>query len=259
MRAAKESGHIPAGAFYFKIARPELNAQNINGVYQSDGSLSETMEDKLAAEERKTYLLDGVLLNNRQVANAIDHSEGQSDVVPAKKKDGVFADSFKTGKYLDEEDFNEYLAEVEEIVNDMCRNLEDGNIEVHPKMTAQRQSSCTYCSYRGICRFDKSVPGFRMAVQRIPPSGRRSTEIQFRSTAVSVSDKRSFSSPSVTVLSGMFLETTYIGCGNASPSPFRCPTVYLISPRCCPRTFPFISIKSPGRCFLPEYDSIKPA
>jgi len=162
MRAAKESGHIPAGAFYFKIARPELNAQNINGVYQSDGSLSETMEDKLAAEERKTYLLDGVLLNNRQVANAIDHSEGQSDVVPAKKKDGVFADSFKTGKYLDEEDFNEYLAEVEEIVNDMCRNLEDGNIEVHPKMTAQRQSSCTYCSYRGICRFDKSVPGFRM-------------------------------------------------------------------------------------------------
>ena len=162
MRAAKESGHIPAGAFYFHVDRPSLNADKITDITGENGQPSETLKKKLAAEERKTYLMDGVMMNTAPVANAIDNNDGKSDVVPATKKEGIFSDSRETGKYLSEEEFTEYTGQVEKMVDAMCAGLESGNIEIHPKMTSNKTSSCTYCDYRGICKFDRSVPGYRM-------------------------------------------------------------------------------------------------
>ena len=59
---------------------------------------------------------------------------------------------------ISEEDFAQLRDAVTAKTVEICRNLAEGNIDIHPMKTKER-SACTYCEYKGICRFDTVFEG----------------------------------------------------------------------------------------------------
>ena len=57
-----------------------------------------------------------------------------------------------------EEDFEKLREEITKKVRDICADLAEGKIDIHPMKTGDR-SACTYCNYKGICRFDTVFEG----------------------------------------------------------------------------------------------------
>ncbi len=147
LQAACDNRKKPAGVFYFKIKDPVV-----------DFSYKDVDEEALEKEIRKSFKLDGIMVDDPEVIHGIaGEFEGFSEIVPIKNtKEGVK----NTGKegLLTEEEFEKLQEVVGEKVKELCRDLTDGKIDVHPMKTKER-SACTYCSYKGICRFDTAFEG----------------------------------------------------------------------------------------------------
>ena len=54
---------------------------------------------------------------------------------------------------LSETEFEALTETVSQKVTELCRDLAAGKIDIEPMKTRDR-SACTYCQYKGICRFD---------------------------------------------------------------------------------------------------------
>lgn len=137
----------PAGVFYFKIKEPSVD------VSQKDMD-AETLEKEI----KKTFKLDGIMVDDPQVIRAIAGDfDGFSEIVPIRAtKDGIK----NTGKggLLSAEDFADLQKAVTEKIRQACGDLAEGKIDVHPMKTKDR-SACTFCRYKGICRFDTVFEG----------------------------------------------------------------------------------------------------
>lgn len=149
LAAACEKQRKPAGVFYFKITEPMLDATGKDW----DG-------EELAREIRKNFKLNGVMVDDPQVIQSIagDFS-GFSEIVPLRAgKEKITG----TGKenLISEEDFEELREAVTAKAVEICRNLAEGRIDIHPMKTKDK-SACTYCEYKGICRFDTVFEGCR--------------------------------------------------------------------------------------------------
>ncbi len=147
MQAACTKNRKPAGVFYFKIKEPMV-----------DFSQKEPDRETLEKEIRKSFRLDGVMVDDPQIIKDIaGEFEGFSEIVPIRNtKEGIK----NTGKegLMSPEDFHELQEAVEEKIKEAAKKLMEGNIEAHPMKTAQT-SACAYCSYKGICRFDTIFEG----------------------------------------------------------------------------------------------------
>ena len=147
LEASLEGKRRPAGVFYFNISEPMIDMS------------AKTVDDaEIADKIKKSFKLNGVVVNDPEVIRDVagDFS-GYSDILPVRSgKDGVVP----TGSegLLSEEEFNELRGAVIEKVRSICADLAEGRIDIHPMKTGQR-SACTYCSYRGICRFDTVFDG----------------------------------------------------------------------------------------------------
>ncbi len=147
LQAACEERKKPAGVFYFKITEPMV-----------DSSDKEFDAEELAREIRKNFKLNGVMVDDPGVIQSIagDFS-GYSEIVPLRTgKDKISGTGKET--LISEEDFAELRDAVMSKTVEICRNLADGNIDIHPMKTKER-SACTYCDYKGICRFDTVFEG----------------------------------------------------------------------------------------------------
>ena len=142
LQAACEKDKKPAGVFYFRIKEPmtELTPDKLD---------QETVEKEI----RKSFKLDGILVDDPVVIGDIaGEFQGFSEIVPIRAtKDGV-KNSGKEG-LVPEQDFVELQHVVFDKIKEACQNLMDGKITAHPMKTST-QSACTYCQYKGICRFD---------------------------------------------------------------------------------------------------------
>lgn len=147
LQAACGSERKPAGVFYFRIRDPIV-----------DFSHQELDEEKLENEIRKAFKLDGVMIDDPQVIHDIAGDfTGFSQIVPLKKtKEGIKS----TGRegLMAEEDFEKLRQAVAARVRQACEDLTAGRIDIHPMKTKDR-SACTYCDYKGICRFDTVFEG----------------------------------------------------------------------------------------------------
>ena len=149
LKAAQENGRKPAGVFYFLIGDPRVDLT---------GTEREKISEKISKEMKKFFRLNGIMVDDDSIINGIaGEFDGYSDIVPLRKgKDGVKATS--EGFLLNEEEFAELQADVDQQIEKLCRQLADGRISITPKKTA-KESPCTYCEYKGICRFDLNFPG----------------------------------------------------------------------------------------------------
>ena len=116
------------------------------------------IKEKLENEIRKAFKLDGVMIDDPQVIHDIAGDfTGFSQIVPLKKtKEGIKS----TGRegLMAEEDFAKLRQAVAARVRQACEDLTAGRIDIHPMKTKDR-SACTYCDYKGICRFDTAFEG----------------------------------------------------------------------------------------------------
>lgn len=140
----------PAGIFYFKLDEPIFNASDWE---------SEQIEDKIKAEFRKSFKLDGVLVNETDVIESIagDFS-GSSDIVPVRRnKEGLLVGTGKD-KLLTREEFTELQNAVDSKISELCGQLAQGNVEVAPRKSGN-ETACKYCMYQSICKFDLAFEG----------------------------------------------------------------------------------------------------
>ena len=147
LEASIEKTRRPAGVFYFNISEPMI-----------DMSARTVDEEEIADKVKKSFKLNGVIVDDPDVIrNVAGDFTGYSEILPLRKgKDGIAA----TGSegLLSEGDFEELRDAVNKKVRDICADLVEGRIDIHPMKTGER-SACTYCSYKGICRFDTVFDG----------------------------------------------------------------------------------------------------
>jgi len=147
LQAACGSKRKPAGVFYFKIKEPSV-----------DLSQKDVEKETLEREVRKSFKLDGIMVDDPDVINSIaGEFSGFSEIVPIKNTKEGIKSSGKEG-LLSEEDFEKLREAVADKVKEVCEKLSEGNIDVHPMKTKER-SACTFCRYKGICRFDTIFEG----------------------------------------------------------------------------------------------------
>lgn len=141
LRAAMEEKREPAGAFYFHISMPSVDA----GALANDRD-SQAFKDKLEDEIRKSFMMDGAMVSD-------------PDVVEAIAGDDTHVVSLKSGKNLyTQTEFADFQEQVNAKIDQMCQELVGGNISISP-LKIKENTACKYCDYKGICMFDNRLEG----------------------------------------------------------------------------------------------------
>lgn len=141
---------VPAALLYYHIDDPTVETP----VELSEEELNEEILGKLR--------MNGVVNAQPDIVERLDrYMQDKSDVIPVeKKKDGSFSarSSVMTG---------EELKLISDYVNDKVKNIGreilDGSIDVNPYEKGTNEA-CTYCAYKKVCGFDRSIPGYEKRI-----------------------------------------------------------------------------------------------
>lgn len=156
LEAALGSERKPAGVFYFHISEPMVNMTDKGNPFGSPEA-----ENKLKKELAKEFKLNGILVDDPEVIrNIAGDFEGFSDIIPARlSKDGNYTSASRTEEQvLTEDQFSSLRNQVTETVSEKVAELLRGRVDINPMKTKDR-SACTFCQYKGICRFDTIFEG----------------------------------------------------------------------------------------------------
>lgn len=141
LRAAMEEKREPAGAFYFHISEPSIDA----GSLSADRN-SQQFKDKLEDEIRKSFMMDGAMVSDPDVVQAIAGEDTR--VVPVKSGKNLYSPT----------EFAVFQQQVDAKIDKMCQELVGGNISISP-LKIKENTACKYCDYKGICMFDNRMEG----------------------------------------------------------------------------------------------------
>ncbi len=141
LRAAMEEKREPAGAFYFHISEPSIDAGAIAGDRESQG-----FKDKLEDEIRKSFMMDGAMVSDPDVVEAIAGDDTR--IVPLKSGKNLYTPT----------EFADLQEQVNNKIEKMCKELVEGNISISP-LKIKENTACKYCDYKGICMFDNRMEG----------------------------------------------------------------------------------------------------
>lgn len=132
----------PIGAFYISLK---------DEIENFGDSIAD--EEKLAASLDKKFALDGILLDtDGKALTLMDRdSNGKTSSIVRNRK------SYKISK----EDFAKLSDFIKNMVKDLIKDIKAGKINLAPLREDKNYSSCTYCDYKGICKFDKTIDSFR--------------------------------------------------------------------------------------------------
>ncbi len=139
---------VPAGILYFHLDDPMTEGEECSDEEIFQEILSDMRPNGLVNLEQEAWLhMDRDLLSNRK-----------SDVVPVTlKKDLTIS---KTGTAAaSTEDFNQLRQYVGEVIDSSAKKMLGGDIRVNPYRLGDR-TGCDYCSFRGMCGFDRRMPGY---------------------------------------------------------------------------------------------------
>lgn len=131
LRAAYENGMKPGGAYYFKS--------------------TENLRKSIASEE-SIYKMQGLSCLSDEYINSLDIDDKESTIV-AKI-------SSRTNSAMKVEEFETFMEDMNSRIDSLCRDIEDGKIEIRPKKYGNK-TGCDYCHFNGICKFDTRLKGNR--------------------------------------------------------------------------------------------------
>ncbi|MEG0863153.1 MAG: PD-(D/E)XK nuclease family protein [Clostridia bacterium] len=131
----------PAGAFYFYVADP---------LVESDTDLAPIVEAKL----RDVFQLRGITLTDVEILNAMDAGDVPCVLPSVYLKSGELR---KTAKALNMPQMLALLEHARQVAAQLASELFSGTNAITPTLDAGR-SSCDYCDFKPICRFDTEAP-----------------------------------------------------------------------------------------------------
>jgi ATP-dependent helicase/nuclease subunit B len=142
-----KEGHHPAGTFYFRVDDPVIKTDLPSN------------EEKIRESINNELKLRGLILNDIEIIESMDHNIGNSSaVIPVKyNKDGS---PRKSDNILARTEFKQLLEYINQQTVDISEEILEGNIKAEPRKFASEDLPCKYCDYKSICRFDKKVKGF---------------------------------------------------------------------------------------------------
>ena len=109
--------------------------------------------DKLKSLEtlkKDNLRLSGYTNSNETIMSLLDSNYKDSKMIKGLrfKKDGSF---YSTSKVLSNEEMNNLIIKVNEIIDDVIKNIVEGNFNINPKVLGGKNISCTYCKFKDIC------------------------------------------------------------------------------------------------------------
>lgn len=143
-----EKNIVSAAILYYHVADPLVEA---------DGKESpEDLNNRILMELRTK----GVVNSREDIIEKLDHFVGsKSDAIPVeKKKDGTLG---ARSSVMSSEELSLVSSYVSSKVRSIGREILDGHKACSPYEQGDR-SACTFCSYKKVCGFDVSVPGYEM-------------------------------------------------------------------------------------------------
>ncbi|MFI3201109.1 MAG: helicase-exonuclease AddAB subunit AddB [Eubacteriales bacterium] len=139
----------PAAILYYHVNDPLIDLKGEN-----------YSEEKIAESIREKLQMKGLVNADLEVIEKLDGSKvAKSDVVPvAFNKDG----SFKSSSSVMSKEHMKLISEyVTHRISRIGQSIVSGDIEVNPYEMGDR-SSCTYCKYGAVCKYDGKIEGYGM-------------------------------------------------------------------------------------------------
>lgn len=138
---------VPAGILYYRMADP---------LVEESGESEEQIRNEIFGQLRTV----GLLNESEEVLRLMDKdSTSKSDVIPVEwKKDGSLS---ARSQVASEEQLHQISNYVNQKIKHIAADILKGEMALNPYEKGQ-QSSCTYCSYKNVCGFDKQMPGMNM-------------------------------------------------------------------------------------------------
>ncbi len=161
---------VPAAFFYYHIDDPVIEASGP----MTDGEIF----DKQIMELRPTGSIKddaGVVaaLDTRAAEAMANKISYKSDLAKVEiKKDGGISSRSET---ISDEDMDVMRDFVKQTVRQAGEDIISGRIDVNPYQTKDRDA-CQYCSYKGVCGFDRGLPGF--SYNRLKDMGKKEEIIE---------------------------------------------------------------------------------
>ena len=109
--------------------------------------------DKLKSLEtlkKDNLRLSGYTNSNETIMSLLDGNYKDSKMIKGLrfKKDGSF---YSSSKVLSNEEMDDLIIKVNEIIDDVIKNIVEGNFNINPKVLGGKNISCTYCKFKDIC------------------------------------------------------------------------------------------------------------
>lgn len=132
----------PVGAFYISLS---------DEIEDLDGSIID--DKKIQAELIRKFAFDGILLDTDGKAIQLMDNEAKGSTSPIVRQ--------RRNYKLSADDFRKLSNFVKKYAASLVKDIKAGKIDLRPLRESKNKSSCTYCDYKGICKFDKKIDTFR--------------------------------------------------------------------------------------------------
>lgn len=105
--------------------------------------------------------LSGYTNSNETIMSLLDSNYKDSKMIKGLrfKKDGSF---YSSSKVLSNEEMDNLIIKVNEIIDDVIKNIVEGNFKINPKVLGGKNIACTYCKFKDICfktKHDEEIIG----------------------------------------------------------------------------------------------------
>ena len=138
---------VPAAMLYYHIEDPTIEAAE------------ELSPEELDEKIQNALKMKGMVNADPYIVEKLDHvMEKTSDVIPvSRNKDGSFS---RNSSVMTREQFEIVSDYTSRKIVEIGRSMLDGCISVNP-YESNKGEACTYCSYKKVCGFDQSIPGYQ--------------------------------------------------------------------------------------------------
>lgn len=136
---------VPAALLYYHVEDPAVETP----VELSDEEINEQIQRKLR--------MNGVVNSEPDIIERLDKTmQEKSDVIPVeKKKDGSFS---ARSDIMSGEELQVVSDYVNRKIRAIGKEILNGKIDLRPYEMGASQA-CTYCAYKKVCGFDRTIPG----------------------------------------------------------------------------------------------------
>lgn len=147
---AQKENVQPAGALYFTLLEPKLA-----------GASKDMTKEEIEEIIKKNYKMNGLVLADVNIIKMMDTNleTGKSDIIPVSLNDSGEI-NYKNSKTVTKEEFENLQKYTTKLIKEISKEILDGKINLKPYYTVSgKNTPCSYCEYKSICRFNPRIPG----------------------------------------------------------------------------------------------------